>query len=139
MKKVLSMLGPHKVPLILSIFFATVNTVMQIFIPYYTKNILSEGILAYNMERLWELCLLLLGFTVLSIISSIANLPRTVRANNWTFDTFMPSICISPMPKIFLPMVCPFLRNSGTTNSRAITLNKKPKVNIINIRFTVIL
>ncbi len=73
MKKVLSMLGPHKVPLILSIFFATVNTVMQIFIPYYTKNILSEGILAYNMERLWELCLLLLGFTVLSIISSIAN------------------------------------------------------------------
>ncbi len=73
MKKVLSMLGPHKVPLILSIFFATVNTVMQIFIPYYTKNILSEGILAYNMQRLWELCLLLLGFTVLSIISSIAN------------------------------------------------------------------
>ena len=73
MKKVLSMLGPHKVPLILSIFFATVNTVMQIFIPYYTKNILSEGILAYNMERLWELCLLLLGFTMLSIISSIAN------------------------------------------------------------------
>ncbi len=73
MKKVLSMLGPHKVPLILSIFFATVNTVMQIFIPLYTKNIVNEGILACNMERLWELCLLLLGFTLLSIITSIAN------------------------------------------------------------------
>ncbi|MBR5218610.1 MAG: hypothetical protein IKV89_02655, partial [Clostridia bacterium] len=73
MKKVLSMLGPHKVPLILSIFFATVNTVMQIFIPLYTKNIVYEGILACNMERLWELCLLLLGFTLLSIITSIAN------------------------------------------------------------------
>ena len=73
MKKVLSMLGPHKVPLILSIFFATVNTVLQIFIPLYTKNIVNEGILACNMERLWELCLLLLGFTLLCIITSIAN------------------------------------------------------------------
>lgn len=73
MKKVLSMLGPHKVPLILSIIFATVNTVMQILIPVYTRNILSEGILAYNMQRLWELCLIMLGFTVLSIITSIAN------------------------------------------------------------------
>ncbi len=73
MKKVLSMLGPHKVPLILSILFATINTVMQLLIPLYTKNILSEGILAYNMERLWELCLIMLGFTVLSIITSIAN------------------------------------------------------------------
>ncbi len=73
MKKVLSMLGPHKVPLILSIVFATVNTVMQLLIPLYTKSILSEGILAYNMQRLWQLCLLMLGFTLLSIITSIAN------------------------------------------------------------------
>ena len=57
--------------LILSILFATVNTVMQIFIPYYTKNILSEGILAYNMERLWELCLLLLGLPVLTMEFSL--------------------------------------------------------------------
>ena len=73
MKKVLSMLGPHKVPLILSIFFATVNTVMQLFIPLYTSKIVDEGILAENMQRLLELCLVMLGFTVLSIITSIAN------------------------------------------------------------------
>lgn len=73
MKKVLSMLGPHKVPLILSIFFATVNTVMQLFIPLYTSKIVDEGILGENMQRLLELCLVMLGFTVLSIITSIAN------------------------------------------------------------------
>ena len=73
MKKVLSMLAPHKVPLILSIVFATVNTVMQILLPMYTKNILSEGIQDGNMPRLIELCLMMLGFTVLSIITSIAN------------------------------------------------------------------
>ena len=73
MKKVLSMLKPHRLNLILSIIFATVNTVMQLFIPMYTKDILAEGILKYDMERLWELCLIMLGFSVLGIITSIAN------------------------------------------------------------------
>ena len=73
MKKVLSMLKPHRLNLILSIVFATVNTVMQLFIPMYTKDILAEGILKYDMERLWELCLIMLGFTVIGIVTSVAN------------------------------------------------------------------
>lgn len=73
MKKVLSMLAPHKWPLILSIVFATTNTVLQLLIPLYTKNIMSEGILAYDMDRLLELCYIMLGFTVASIITSILN------------------------------------------------------------------
>lgn len=73
MKKVLSLLAPHKVSLVLSIVFATVNTVLQLLIPLYTKNIMAEGILVYNMERLAELCFIMLGFTLLSIITSIAN------------------------------------------------------------------
>ncbi len=73
MKKVLSMLGPHKVPLVLSVVFATINTIMQILIPLYTRNITAEGILQRNMDRLIELCFVMLGFTVLSIITSIAN------------------------------------------------------------------
>ncbi len=73
MKKVLSMLRPHKVPLVLSIVFATINTVMQLLIPFYTKNITAEGILQRNMDRLLELCFVMLGFTLLSIITSIAN------------------------------------------------------------------
>lgn len=73
MKKVLSMLKPHRRTLIMSIVFATINTVMQLLIPLYTKNILSEGILAYNMDRLIELCLILLGFTLVGILTSVAN------------------------------------------------------------------
>ncbi|MBE6716952.1 MAG: ABC transporter ATP-binding protein [Ruminococcaceae bacterium] len=73
MKKVLSMLKPHTGFLILSIVFSTVNTLLQLLIPLYTKDILAEGILEYNMEKLVELCLALLGFTLLSIVTSIAN------------------------------------------------------------------
>lgn len=73
MKRVLSMLGPHKWTLLLSIIFATVNTVMQLLIPLYTKNILSEGILVYDWNRLIELCLIMLGFTLAGIVTSVAN------------------------------------------------------------------
>lgn len=73
MKKVLAMLKPHKWTLLLSIIFATINTVMQLLIPLYTKNIMAEGILVYNMDRLIELCFIMLGFTLLSIITSILN------------------------------------------------------------------
>lgn len=73
MKKVLGMLKPHSKPLVLSIIFATLNTVMQLLLPFYTRNIMSEGILAKNMEKLIEICLMMLGFTVLGIITSILN------------------------------------------------------------------
>lgn len=73
MKKVLSMLKPHVPFLILSIVFATTNTVLQLLIPLYTKDIMYEGILKHDMDKLLSLCMLLLGFTVLSIITSIAN------------------------------------------------------------------
>lgn len=73
MKKVLSMLKPHKWTLILSIVFATINTVMQLLIPLYTKNIMADGILVYDMDKLLELCFIMLGFTLASIITSILN------------------------------------------------------------------
>ncbi len=73
MKKVLSMLKPHKVPLILSIVFATVNSIMQILIPMYTGSILSEGILKNDMSKLLELCFIMLGFSLISLVTSILN------------------------------------------------------------------
>ena len=73
MKKVLSMLKPHKWTLLLSVIFATVNTVMQLLLPIYTKDILAQGILMYDMKRLIELCLIMLGFTLIGIVTSIAN------------------------------------------------------------------
>lgn len=73
MKKVLSMLKPHKVPLILSIIFATVNSIMQILIPMYTGSILSDGILKNDMSKLLELCFIMLGFSLISLVTSILN------------------------------------------------------------------
>ena len=73
MKKVLGMLKPHSKPLVLSIIFATLNTVMQLLLPFYTRNIMSEGILAKDMTKLIEICLIMLGFTLLGIITSILN------------------------------------------------------------------
>lgn len=72
MKKVLSMLKPHRGPLIASIIFATINTVMQLLIPLYTSNMMTEVILA-DMDELIDLCLIMLGFTLISVLTSIAN------------------------------------------------------------------
>ena len=73
MKKVLGMLKPHAVLLVFSIIFATVNTVMQLLLPLYTQKIMSEGILAGNMQRLLQLSGIMLLFTVAGIVTSIAN------------------------------------------------------------------
>lgn len=72
MKKVLGMLKPHRFTLIMSIIFATVNTVMQLLLPSYTKNI-QESILAYDMEGIWRIGFMMLGFTLIGVVTSIAN------------------------------------------------------------------
>ncbi len=66
------MLKPHRGPLIASIIFATINTVMQLLIPLYTSNMMTEVILA-DMDELIDLCLIMLGFTLISVLTSIAN------------------------------------------------------------------
>ena len=72
MKKVLSLLKPHKWWLLLSILFATVNTVMQLLLPAYTKNIQS-AILAYDMKGIWKYAGLMLVFTLIGIVTSVMN------------------------------------------------------------------
>ncbi len=72
MKKVLSMLKPHKWTLLLSILFATVNTVMQLLLPTYTKNI-QASILAYDVEGIWRIGGYMLIFTIIGIVTSILN------------------------------------------------------------------
>lgn len=72
MKKVLSLLKPHRWTLILSIVFATVNTVMQLLLPTYTKNI-QASILAYDMEGIWRIGGYMVIFTLIGIVTSIAN------------------------------------------------------------------
>ncbi len=72
MKKVFQLLKPHTFTLMMSILFATVNTVMQLLLPLYTKDLQSE-ILHYNMQGIWNYSLMMLGFTLLGIVTSIAN------------------------------------------------------------------
>ena len=72
MKKVLSLLKPHKWTLILSIVFATVNTVMQLLLPTYTKD-MQARILAYDVEGIWRIGIYMMIFTVIGIVTSIAN------------------------------------------------------------------
>ena len=72
MKKVLSLLRPYAGTLVLSILFSTANTVMQLLLPYYTKNIMS-AILDYDMAAIGRFGLIMLGFTLAGVITSIAN------------------------------------------------------------------
>ena len=72
MKQVLSLLKPHRVTLIFSIIFATVNTVMQLLLPSYTKNI-QESIVKGDLPGIWRFGAFMLGFTMIGIVTSIAN------------------------------------------------------------------
>ncbi|MBQ7638312.1 MAG: ABC transporter ATP-binding protein [Clostridia bacterium] len=72
MKKVLSLLKPFKWTLLASIFFATVNTAMQLLLPYYTRDMMSS-ILGYDMKAIVRCALIMLGFTLAGIVTSIAN------------------------------------------------------------------
>ena len=72
MKKVLSLLRPYAGLLTLSILFSTANTVMQLLLPYYTKNIMS-AILDSDMKEIGRLGLTMLGFTLAGVVTSIAN------------------------------------------------------------------
>jgi len=72
MRKVLSLLKPFKWTLLASIFFATVNTVMQLLLPYYTRDMMSS-ILAYDMDAIIRCGLIMLGFTLAGVVTSISN------------------------------------------------------------------
>ena len=72
MKKVLRLLGPYKWFLILSIVFSTLGTVMQLLLPAYTKNIM-QSILNEDMGGIKRYGLVMLGFTLAGVVTSIAN------------------------------------------------------------------
>lgn len=73
MKKIFKMLKPYRATLILAIIFSAVYSVLEMLIPVYTKYILSEGIIAKDMNNIIRYGLLMLGFTLLGIITSLLN------------------------------------------------------------------
>ena len=72
MRKVLSLLRPYAGFLALSILFSTVNTVMQLLLPAYTKNMM-QAILDYKMAEIWRYGGFMLAFTLAGVVTSIAN------------------------------------------------------------------
>ena len=72
MKKILGLLRPFTGILLLSVLFSTANTVMQLLIPYYTKNIMS-AILEYDQQKIFQMGMIMLGFTLAGVLLSIAN------------------------------------------------------------------
>ena len=97
MKKVLRLLKPHRVALIFSIIFASVNTVMQLLLPSYTKNI-QESIVKGDLPGIWRFGAYMLGFTLIGIVTSIANtyfstktsVGYSVTLRNFTFHAQKP-------------------------------------------------
>ncbi len=73
MKKILKMLAPYKGTLILSMLFSAVYAVLEILIPVYTKYILSEGIIAKNMNNILKYGGIMLLMTLLGVIASLLN------------------------------------------------------------------
>ena len=72
MKKVLSLLGPYKWLLTLSIILGTGYTVLQLLLPYYTKNIM-QAILDSDIQGILHMGLIMLAFTLAGVVTSILN------------------------------------------------------------------
>ncbi len=73
MRKILKMIKPYKGTLIMSIIFVTLSSVMEILIPIYTKYILSEGIIAKDMSKIIYYGLVMLGMTLIGMVTSLLN------------------------------------------------------------------
>ncbi len=107
MIRILKLIKPHRKTLILSIVFSTLYTVMQLLLPFYTRRIYSEGIVVYNMDKIVEIGVGMLGLTLLSIALSLANTyfstrtsveySRTLRNDMFTKVS---SLCQSDIDKI---------------------------------------
>lgn len=73
MKKIFKMLKPYRGTLIAAIIFSALYSVLEILIPVYTKYILSDGIIAKDMNKIILYGGIMLGMTLLGIVTSLLN------------------------------------------------------------------
>ncbi len=107
MIRILKLIKPHRKTLILSIVLSTLYTIMQLLLPFYTRRIYSEGIVVYNMDKIVEIGIGMLGLTLLSIALSFSSTyfstrtsveySRTLRNDMFTKVS---SLCQSDIDKI---------------------------------------
>ena len=93
MSKVLRLLKPHIGPLLGSIFFSLVSTVMQILLPVYTKNI-NSAIISGDGDGIRTYALYMLVFSLAGVATSILNtyfstktsVGYSITLRNYVFD-----------------------------------------------------
>lgn len=73
MIKIFKMLKPYKGTLILSILFSAIYAILEILLPVLTKEILSKGIIAKDMNNILYYGAVMLGMTVVCGIMSLLN------------------------------------------------------------------
>ncbi len=73
MKRILKLLRPFRLILIISIIFSVASTVLQILLPIYTREILSKGVIAKDMNEIIRTGIIMLGMTLLGILTSLGN------------------------------------------------------------------
>ena len=73
MKKIFKMLKPFKGTLIAAIIFSALYSLLQILLPVYTKEIMSKGIIAGDMNEIIRYGLIMLGLTLIGVATSILN------------------------------------------------------------------
>lgn len=73
MKRILKLLRPFRATLVISILFSVASTVLQIMLPIYTREILSKGVIARNMNAIISTGGTMLLMTLLCILASIGN------------------------------------------------------------------
>lgn len=73
MIKILKMLKPYRGTLVLSIIFSAIYAVLEIMLPIYTKEILSKGIIAKDMNNILYYGGVMLAMTVVCGIMSLLN------------------------------------------------------------------
>ena len=73
MIKIFKMLKPYKGTLTLSILFSAIYAILEILLPVLTKEILSKGIIAKDMNNIIYYGAIMLGMTVVCGIMSLLN------------------------------------------------------------------
>ena len=73
MKRILKLLRPFRLILFISIIFSVVSTVLQILLPIYTREILSKGVIAKDMNEIIRTGIIMLGMTLLCVVASLGN------------------------------------------------------------------
>ncbi|WP_071131306.1 ABC transporter ATP-binding protein [Enterococcus timonensis] len=71
MWKMLKRMSP--VSLIMAIFFMVIQVVADLYLPTLTSNIINDGVAKGNVDYIWQMGFIMLGFSLISIVAALGN------------------------------------------------------------------